>query len=105
MSETVYIIGDSRTQTENSITRIYSSFYIAFEVEVETDRIVDVGCTHTVDLTESFIRRMLVNEKFLDTDRINDQIMRRYHGSSQKAILVAYKDAVKKYLMVKEKFY
>ena len=49
MSESVYLIGESRTNLDNAITKIFNSFYLAFEVDPETDQILQFGCTHTVD--------------------------------------------------------
>ena len=37
MSESVYLIGESRTNLDNAITKIFNSFYLAFEVDPETD--------------------------------------------------------------------
>ena len=48
MSESVYLIGESRTNLDNAITKIFNSFYLAFEVDPETDQILQFGCTHTV---------------------------------------------------------
>jgi len=103
--ETVYIIGESRTNRDNAITVIYNSFYVAFEVDIDTDEIKDVGCTHTIDITESFIKKLFVGKNILDFDNLEQEIKRRYHGTSQKAVIVSYKDAIKKYQDVKVKFY
>lgn len=105
MNETVYIIGESRTNQDNAITVIYNSFYIAFEVDVETNRILDVGCTHTIDITENFIKKVFIGKDITDLSVLEKEIERRYHGTSQKAIIVSHKDALKKYLAVKEKYY
>lgn len=105
MNETVYIIGESRTNMDNAITVIYNSFYIAFEIDVETDKIIDVGCTHTIDITENFIKKIFIGKNFLEFDKLEHEIGRRYHGTSQKAIIVSHKDAIKKYQDVKNKFY
>lgn len=102
--ETVYIIGESRTNMDNAITLIYNSFYIAFEIDVNTDEIIDVGCTHTIDLTERFIKKLLIGKNIV-VDNLEQEIKRRYHGTSQKAVIVSYKDALKKYQEVKNKFY
>ena len=59
MSESVYLIGESRTNLDNAITKIFNSFYLAFEVDPETDQILQFGCTHTVDLTETFLSASL----------------------------------------------
>lgn len=103
--ETVYIIGESRTNIDNAITVIYNSFYVAFEIDVDTDKIIDVGCTHTIDITESFIKKMFTGKNIVDLDDLEQEIKRRYHGTSQKAVIVSYKDALKKYMDVKNKFY
>ncbi|WMJ77289.1 MULTISPECIES: DUF3870 domain-containing protein [unclassified Sedimentibacter] len=105
MKETVYIIGESRTNMDNAITTIYNSFYIAFEVDVDTDKIVDVGCTHTINITEDFIKKIFIGRNIGDYCHLEQEIRRRYHGTSQKAVIVSYKDAIKKYQGVKSKFY
>lgn len=102
---TVYIIGESRTHMDNAITLMYNSFYIGFEVNIETDEIIDVGCTHTIDITEKFIKNIFVGKNLGQYSRdTEEEIKARYHGTSQKAIIVSYKDAVKKYLEVKQKY-
>ena len=105
MKETVYIIGESRTNMDNAITAIYNSFYIAYEIDVDTDKIVDVGCTHTINITEDFIKKLFKGKDVTEFDELEKEIKRRYHGTSQKAVIVSYKDALKKYQDVKSKFY
>ena len=103
---TVYVIGESRTHMDNAITLIYNSFYVAFEVDVTTDEILDAGCTHTMDITERFIRGMFVGKNMAKCDgSLEEEIRMRYHGTSQKALIVSYKDAVKKYMEIKQKYH
>ena len=105
-NNTVYIIGESRTNMDNAITVIYNSFYMGFEVNTETDEIVDVGCVHTISITENFIKKMFIGKSIIEFEKdIDSEIKKRYHGTSQKAILVSYKDALKKYLEVKKKYF
>ena len=68
MKETVYIIGESRTNMDNAITAIYNSFYIAYEIDVDTDKIVDVGCTHTINITEDFIKKLFKGKDVTEFD-------------------------------------
>jgi hypothetical protein len=103
--ETIYIIGESRTNMDNAITVIYNSFYVAFEIDVETDTIIDLGCSHTINITETFIKKIFIGKNILEFDVLEQEIKRRYHGTSQKAVIVSYKDAIKKYQDVKNKFY
>ena len=103
-SETWFIIGESRTHLDNAITKMFGSFYIALEVEADTGKILDVGCTHSLDLTERFIRELLLGYSLAtDLPLMEREVVRRYHGSSNKAVLASLKEAQKKYLQVRER--
>lgn len=105
MGDTVYIVGESRTNNDNSITAIYRSFYIGFEILADTGEIVDLGCTHTISTTEKILKSIFIGKSMDAAQDINEEIKRRYHGTSQKAVLVAYKEALRKYIEVKMKYY
>lgn len=95
-NETYYVVGESRTNLDNAITKMYGTFYIAFEVLPETGEIVQAECSRTLELTNDFIRRMFLHKHLIEDDAVIEaEVKRRYHGSSAKAILVAYRDAVK----------
>lgn len=104
--KTVYVIGHGRTSNDNAITQHFKIFFIGFVVDVDTDEIVDLGCSATINTTQTFIASIFIGRRF---DRyyedIEDEIMRRYFGTSQKAIIIAYKDALKKYHEVKGRYY
>lgn len=104
--ETIYIVGNSKTTTENAITHRFHSFYIGFVAEGTTGKIIDASCSSTIRTTEEFIKCLFIDKSLAEyDDNLEREIKRRYHGSSQKAIIVAYKDAVKKYIEVKEKYF
>lgn len=103
---TVYIIGHGKTGTDNAITEKFKMFFMGFIIDTETDEIVDLSCSATIPTTVEFVASIFVGRK-LDKfyKDIEEEVMRRYFGSSQKAIVVAYKDALKKYREIKEKYY
>lgn len=105
-SNTVYVIGHGRTQSDNPIMNVYSQFFIGFSINVETDEVIDAAASFILDETKNFVRTLFVGKKFDDVydDIIND-IERRYWGGSQRALIVAYKDAVKHYVLNKKKYY
>lgn len=103
--ETVYIIGNSKTSTDNAITSNFNSFFIGFVVNSKTGVIIDVSCAATIRTTEEFVYSLFIGRSLaIYEDVLEAEIKSRYHGSSQKAIIVAYKDAVKKYSEVKDKY-
>jgi hypothetical protein len=95
----LYIVGDSRSQMNNPITQVYGQFFISFIIENDNGKIVDVECNAITSLTNKILKDILVGESMTtDFETIKNRIIKRYLGSSQKAILVAFKDAQKKYL-------
>lgn len=104
--QTVYIVGNSKTNTDNAITSQYNSFFIGFVVDTVTSQIIDASCSATIKTTEEFIKSLFIGRDIVKYEaELEDEIKKRYHGSSQKAIIVAYKDAAKKYKEVIEKYF
>lgn len=105
-SNTVYVVGHGRTGSDNPIMNVYTQFFVGFSVNVETDIVVDAAASFVLEETKSFVRSLFVGKKFdgIHDDVINE-IERRYWGSSQRALIVAYKDAVKHYTENKKKHY
>ena len=95
---TICLVGNARTANDNPITYTYSHFFIAFVVMSDTGEIIDLDASFTLSLTNRFIRDLFLGSslRVIDDDVLY-AINNRYFGSSQKAIAVAYKDAVKKY--------
>ena len=98
MPDTYFVVGESRTNADNSITRIYGSFYMAFEVDIQTKEVVGFNCTHTLPMTEAYLSRLFMGESFPEIDGWLDETLRRcYGGSSRKAVVTSYRDALKRY--------
>ncbi|MDC1541810.1 DUF3870 domain-containing protein [Candidatus Pseudothioglobus singularis] len=97
---TIYVIGDAKAPTNNPITKQYNGLFIGLVVDTNTDIIVDFDCSATIDLTAKFLRTLFIGENIKDTDTIIQKMESRYHGSSQKGLIVAYKDALKKYKQI-----
>lgn len=103
---TVYIVGHGKTSCDNAITSNFKIFFIGFVVDTETDIIVDLECSATISITSRFIKSLFQGKSFAAFDpELETEITRRYYGTSQKAIITAYKDAIKKYREIKEKYY
>lgn len=105
-NNTIYIIGNSKTSTDNAITSNFNSFFIGFVVNSTSGEIIDISCAATIRTTEEFVYSLFLGKSVATYDEnLEFEIKQRYHGSSQRAIIVAYKDAVKKYSEVKAKYY
>ena len=103
---TVYVIGQGKTSLDNAITDKFNMFFINFIIDTENDEVVDLACTAMIPTTQEFIASIFVGNRFDKYyEEIENEILRRYFGTSRKAIVIAYKDALKKYLDIKKKFY
>ena len=67
MSDTIYLTGEAKAPSNNPITSQFGLFYVAFEIEPDTHRILDVDCTATLALTRNFIRSLFVDADDLIT--------------------------------------
>lgn len=81
----------------------YNGFFIAFVVERDSGKIIDAECSSTISLTSAFIQSIFVGQSLLESDFLLNEIETRYFGSSQKAIMVAYRNALIKYNQLKTK--
>lgn len=95
--DTIYIVGDAQSSSNNPITQQFSAFFIGLVIDTTNDKIVEAGCSSTIQLTSDFIRSLFVSRSIMESDEIGEEIRCRYFGSSQKALIAAFKDAQKKY--------
>ena len=100
---TLYVVGNSKSQQNNPITQLYGQFFIGFIVDKTTGQILDAECNSIIEITKKFIEDMLIGESLMDDyENVRKKVLQRYLGSSQRPILVAYKDAQKKFQNFKE---
>ncbi|PFH87684.1 DUF3870 domain-containing protein [Bacillus sp. AFS088145] len=100
--DTIYLIGDAKTSSNNPIMQKYNAFFIGLVVDQTSHLIVDADCSATISLTSSFVQQLFVGQSMLDVDGVIQEINTRYFGSSQKALAVAFKNAHIKYTQIIE---
>jgi len=100
--DTLYLVGDAQAPSNNPITQQFSGFFIGLVVDTSNGKIIDAGCSSTIQLTTDFVRSIFIGQSIFSTTEVEFQIRTRYFGSSQKALIVAFKDAQKKYKLAME---
>ncbi len=97
----IYIVGNAKAAQNNPITHQFKHFFIAFVVDEETGKILGCGASSTISITNEFIGSLFAGRSLRDDAQvIREQVEKRYFGSSQKAILVAFRDAQRKFLRI-----
>ncbi|WLD92815.1 DUF3870 domain-containing protein [Alkalihalobacillus sp. AL-G] len=97
---TIYIIGDAKTASNNPITQKYNAFFIGLVIDRENGLIVDADCSSTIPLTSKFVKSLFIGKSIEDVESVSRTIETRYFGSSQKALVVAFKNASIKYQQI-----
>lgn len=92
------MVGNSQTTGFNPINQQFGAFFITFVLVKETAEIIDCAVSVTLETTARFIRGFFMGRNLVqDEVFIVSQVQSRYFASSQKAIIAAYRDAIKKY--------
>lgn len=102
---TIYLVGNAKSPHHNAITLQYGQFLIGFVIDRDTNDIVACDASSTITVTNEFIRSLFVGKNILnDGENISREVESRYFGSSQKAILVAFRDAQKQFINIQQNF-
>lgn len=97
-SNSVYLIGLSKSQLNNPITYQYSRFVMCFIVDRDSGTILACSSTTVMQATDQFLQSIFVGKNMnTDVNVIKDEIESRYFGASQKAIIVAWRDAQRRF--------
>lgn len=101
--DTIYIIGIAKSQQHNPITQQYGRFLLGFVVNKDTGAIESCGSTVVMKSTYDFLDD-LFRGRNIDTEGelIRSELENRYFGASQKAIMVAFRDAQRRFRLFKK---
>ncbi|MFZ4450768.1 DUF3870 domain-containing protein [Salibacterium aidingense] len=95
--KTVYVVGEAKSPENNPIMKQYDTFFVGFVIDRTDGTIVDADCTSVLGLTKKFVQSLFTGHNIWDSDAVTNRVMNRYLGSSQKAIIVAFRHAQIKY--------
>lgn len=100
MSPSIFVTGEAKAPSNNPITNKFGMFYMAFVVDTDTHRILDAECSATLALTNKFVKSLFVGACITEEVSLTEQIVERYHGSSQRGLSTAFTNAAAKYRSV-----
>jgi len=102
-ANTIYIIGIAKSQQNNPITQQYGRFLLGFVVNKYTGVIESCGSTVVMKSTYDFLDDLFRGRNIdTESDLIRSDLENRYFGASQKAIMVAFKDAQRRFRLFKQ---
>lgn len=95
--DSLLIVGNAQVSGDNPISHRYNGFFITFILSA-AGTVLECSSSVVLPLTDRFIRDLFIGRSLTgDEPLILADLEARYHGSSRKAIVVCYKDALKKF--------
>jgi hypothetical protein len=102
-ANTIYITGLAKSQLNNPITHQFGRFVLCFVVDRGTGGILACSSSTVMEITAQFLQSIFVGKSMItDSEKILSEIQNRYFGASQKAIIVAYRDAQRRFQNIKK---
>ncbi|MDK2920439.1 MAG: hypothetical protein PWQ37_3172 [Candidatus Petromonas sp.] len=97
--ETVYFISYAKLPNSISAAKLLEVVGVGLVINVKTGVIEDTSCTLITDEAKKFLKDIIIGHNLHEegVDKLIDNIQRRFHGLSQKAICVAVKGAIDRY--------
>jgi len=102
-ANTIYVTGLAKSQLNNPITHQFGRFVLGFVVDRDTGNILACSSSTVMEVTTQFLQSIFIGKNMItDSDQIVSEIQNRYFGASQKAIIVAFRDAQRRFQNIKK---
>lgn len=96
----VFVTGVAQISKNDAINTMYGTFSLSLIIDTQNDTIISMSCNMVMPETVEFVRQLLVGKNIVtDLAEMVDTIKKRFLALSQKALIVALRDAQNHYLM------
>ncbi|WP_042476334.1 DUF3870 domain-containing protein [Bacillus ndiopicus] len=103
-STTIICTGYARLPEGMAAKNLYGVMGIGFEIDSETDRIINVSSTFVTSMCSDFLQSIFVGHDMkLGLEEQIEQFENRYFALGKKAVSVAIRDAHNQFLIYKNK--
>ncbi|MDA5107985.1 DUF3870 domain-containing protein [Brevibacillus sp. LEMMJ03] len=103
---TIFCTGYARLPDGMAAKNLYGVMGVGFEIDPETDKIVNASCTFVTNMCNDFIKSILVGHDLKNgVDLPIQTFEKRYFGLGKKAIVSAIRDAYNQFEIYKSMVY
>jgi hypothetical protein len=100
---TIFVTGVAKIAKDDPIASSNQVFFVSIIVDEETGLVVDATCNTVREMTENFIRLLLVGKNLATgVDEMVQEIRQRFFGLVQKTLIVALKDAHNRFMVLRK---
>jgi hypothetical protein len=100
--ETIICTGYSRLPDGMAAKNLYGVMGVGFEIDPDTDKIINASCTFVTNMCTDFIKTILVGHDLNEGIELPvRKFEKRYFGLGKKAIIAAIQDAYNQFEIYK----
>ncbi len=98
--DSVFVTGVAKVTKDDAINAVYGTFSLSMVIDIRSNRIVSISGNMVMQETNDFVAQLLVGKNIVtEVDQMCDILRKRFLALSQKAVIVALRDAQNHYLM------
>ncbi len=98
--DSVFVIGVAKVSKDDAINTMYGNFMLGLVIDIPSYRIISVNGNMVMQETNEFLAHLLVGKNIItDMEDMCSLLKRRFLALSQKAVIVALRDAQNHFLM------
>ena len=95
--DSVFVTGVGKVTRDDAINAMYGTLSLSMVIDIKSNRILSISANTVMKETNDFIASLLVGKNIV-TD-VDETLRKRFLALSQKAVIVALRDAQNHYLM------
>lgn len=98
--DSVFVTGVAKVAKDDAINAMYGTFSLSMIIDIHSNRIISISGNMVMQETNDFIAQLLTGKNIVtDVDEMCGILKKRFLALSQKAVIVALRDAQNHYLM------
>lgn len=99
-ADSVFVTGVAKVSKDDAINAMYGTFSLSMVIDIRTNRIISISGNMVMQETNDFLAQLLIGRSIVtEVDEMCELLRRRFLALSQKACIVALRDAQNHYLM------
>ena len=98
--DSVFITGVAKVTKDDAINAMYGTFSLSMVIDIHTNKILNASANMVMEDTNLFLKDIFIGRNIVtDINTISEIVKKRFLALSQKAVIVALRDAQNRYLM------
>jgi len=98
--DSIFVTGVAKVSKDDAINAMYGTFSLSMVIDIRSNRILSISGNMVMQETNDFLANLLIGHDIVnEVDKMCEILKRRFLALSQKAVMVALRDAQNHFIM------